>query len=186
MAPRRGSSTPAAALLPAAMAGAGVKQEEEDSEELEPVRPGRGLMYTLVGLQGMPNWVIRGGLPSWIPFVVADMSLSVDERAMLLAAWFPGYISSQIPGAALIDRIGPKLVLGLSTTGVCGCFMLLPLIERAAGGGSHSLRVRLMASTLTLAGFFQGPLIPGQQVMLSPVGSCTNAHCLYSLVARTN
>ena len=29
-----------------------------------PTRPGRPLMYALVSLQGLPNWVIRGGLAS--------------------------------------------------------------------------------------------------------------------------
>ena len=56
--------------------------------------------------------MIRSGIPSWVPFVVADMGLTDADRALLLAAWFPGYLVSQIPGAALIDRIGPKVALG--------------------------------------------------------------------------
>ena len=34
------------------------------SETMVPTRPGRPLMYALVSLQGLPNWVIRGGLAS--------------------------------------------------------------------------------------------------------------------------
>ena len=155
--------------------------------DLVPAKPSRGVMYALVSLQGLPNWVIRGGIPSWIPFVVADMSLSEAERALLLAAWFPGYLVSQIPGAALMDKIGPKVVMGCvslvmypsfphaflmkrafmhsgNMIGTCGLFFLLPVFARL-GGNSTALRVRIMASTLTVCGFFQGPLIPGQQVM---------------------
>ena len=94
--------------------------------------------------------------------MVADMGLSEADRAMLLAAWFPGYLVSQIPGAALIEKIGPKLVMGGNMLGTCGLFLLLPLFVRLAPG---SRQVRIMASTLTVCGFFQGPLIPGQQVM---------------------
>lgn len=103
--------------------------------------------------------------PSWVPFVVADLGLSDADRALLLAAWFPGYLVSQIPGAALIDRIGPKIVMGVNMLGTCGLFLLLPVFVRIGGGGRVSRQVRIMASTLTVCGFFQGPLIPGQQVM---------------------
>lgn len=173
------------------------RQPEDD--ELVPARPSRAVMYALVSLQGLPNWVIRNGseswkfgapgwpriichhilpiftrsvpfvfsrsAPSWVPFVVADMRLSDADRALLLAAWFPGYLVSQIPGAALIDRIGPKIVMGLNMLGTCGLFLLLPVFVRIGGGGQISRQVRIMASTLTVCGFFQGPLIPGQQVM---------------------
>eukprot|EP01052_Picozoa_sp_SAG31_P038501 SAG31_NODE_5158_length_2710_cov_1.918422_2_plen_447_part_00 len=135
----------------------------QEAELDVPVGPGRALMYALVSAQGLPNWVIRRGIPSWVPFVARDLGLTRAQSAMLLAAWFPGYMSSQIPAAALIDRVGPKLVLGLNTIGVCGLFMLLPLIARL--GATPAARVRLMVGTLTVAGICQGPLIPGQQVM---------------------
>jgi MFS family permease len=181
---------------------------EEDEEEYVPARPSRAVMYTLVSLQGLPNWVIRNGsewpcaclhavcpsfvaaltvvgrtvrprgsAPSWIPFVVADMGLSDADRALLLAAWFPGYLVSQIPGAALIDRIGPKIVMGANMLGTCGLFMLLPVFVRLGGGGQISRQVRIMASTLTLCGFFQGPLIPGQQVMRYEPFACAGQLC---------
>jgi hypothetical protein len=30
------------------------------ADDLVPTKPSRGLMYALVSLQGLPNWVIRG------------------------------------------------------------------------------------------------------------------------------
>ena len=108
------TATAAAALaMPATTQG----QAEDPAapEELIPANPGRALMYTMVSFQarasslheplavhwdranlllrraqGFPNWVIREGIASWVPFVVADLGLSEAERAMLMAAWFPG------------------------------------------------------------------------------------------------
>ena len=51
--------------------------------------------------------------------LVDAAALSEADRAMLLAAWFPGYLVSQIPGAALIEKIGPKLVMGGNMLGTC-------------------------------------------------------------------
>ena len=64
--------------------------EEEDEALLVPTRPGRGMMYALVSLQGFPHWTIRSGLAAWVPILVRDLGLSEADRAMLLAAWFPG------------------------------------------------------------------------------------------------
>jgi MFS family permease len=55
-------------------------------------------------------------------------------------------------------------VLGANMLGTCGLFCALPLLARLGGGGA-ARQVRVMAATLTVCGFFQGPLIPGQQVM---------------------
>ena len=46
--------------------------------------------YVLISLHGMPNWMIRGGIFSWIPFVMRDLGLSEAQRALLMGAWFPG------------------------------------------------------------------------------------------------
>ena len=35
---------------------------------------------------------IRSGIPLWVPMVVQQLGLSEAQRAMLLAAWFPGYV----------------------------------------------------------------------------------------------
>lgn len=37
------------------------EQEQQHGEELVPARPSRAVMYALVSLQGLPNWVIRNG-----------------------------------------------------------------------------------------------------------------------------
>lgn len=149
--------------MSATTSSARLLESGNEQEELVPAKPGRALMYTLVSLQGLPHWTIRSGLPAWVPVLVAHMGLSETQRAMLLAAWFPGYIVSQIPGAALIQIYGPKLILGLTMVGTCGVFMLLPWLAQL--GRNTAASVRIMAACLTVCGFCQGPLIPGQMVM---------------------
>lgn len=129
---------------------------------LEPVpTPNRWLMYVLISLHGMPNWMIRGGTYSWIPFVVRDMALTEAQRAMLMGAWFPGYAFAQVPSAALIMRLGAKKVMGLNMLGTCGAFLALPFV--ASFGGTTAQKARLMASCLAVAGFCQAPLVAGQK-----------------------
>lgn len=66
-----------------------------DEGALVPTNPSRWLMYLLISLHGMPNWMIRGGIFSWVPFVVRELGLSDAQRAMLMGAWFPGCESNQ-------------------------------------------------------------------------------------------
>jgi MFS family permease len=137
--------------------------EPEEEEELVPTNPSRGLMYILISLHGMPNWMIRGGIFSWMPFVVRELGLSEAQRALLMGAWFPGYAFAQMPAAALIMRIGAKKVIGLNLLGTCGAYLALPFV--AALGGSTAMQVRLMAACLAVAGLCQAPLVAGQKTM---------------------
>ena len=75
-------------------------------------------------------------------------------------------VTSQIPGAALIQAKGVKPVLGLTMVGTCGTFFLLPWLARlGATGTTAGVNVRIMAACLTVCGFCQGPLIPGQMTL---------------------
>ena len=67
-----------------------VQENSLGDSELVPTNPSRGLMYVLISLHGMPNWMIRGGIFSWIPFVMRELGLSEAQRALLMGAWFPG------------------------------------------------------------------------------------------------
>ena len=75
-------------------------------------------------------------------------------------------VTSQIPGAALIQAKGVKPVLGLTMVGTCGTFFLLPWLARLGTTGTTAgVNVRIMAACLTVCGFCQGPLIPGQMTL---------------------
>ena len=123
--------------------------EPEEEEELVPTNPSRGLMYILISLHGMPNWMIRGGIFSWMPFVVRELGLSEAQRALLMGAWFPGYAFAQMPAAALIMRIGAKKVIGLNLLGTCGAYLALPFV--AALGGSTAMQVTAPRWPLSIA-----------------------------------
>ena len=43
-----------------------------------------------------------------IPFIVADLGLSANQSAKLLAAFFPGYVITQIPEGMLAEIVGGK------------------------------------------------------------------------------
>jgi sugar phosphate permease len=150
-----------------------VPRRPEPEPERVPTRPNRLLMYVLISLHGMPNWMVRGGIFSWMPFVVKDMALTEAQRAMLMAAWFPGYAFAQVPSAALIMKIGAKKVMGMNMLGTCGAYLALPFV--ASLGRTTAQKVRLMAACLGFAGFCQAPLVAGQKTFqrnwLPKVGS---------------
>ena len=65
----------------------------------------RGTMYALLAAQPLTNWVIRGGLPSLIQFVVEEYALADAQKAMLLGAFYPGYLLTQIPSGIAIQKV---------------------------------------------------------------------------------
>ncbi len=132
-------------------------------DAMVPIEPSRPLMYLLVSLQGLPNFIIRTGLPSWLPFVCQDLGLTEAQRGILLAAWFPGYVSSQIPAAWLMQSFGTKQMLGLNMVGVSSVYLVLPLVVSLST--NSAAQVRLLATFLTLGGILQGPLMAGQKEM---------------------
>ena len=83
---------------------------------------GRVRMYVMligyVACFKIPRFAIN----TLIPFVVRDMGLPTSLTPTLLAAFHPGYICSQIPGAAVVRRSGPKYLATLQLAG-CAAFM---------------------------------------------------------------
>ena len=80
---------------------------------------------------------------------------------LLMSAFYPGYLLTQIPAGALAQKYGSKLMLGANLLGTAACFGCLPLAFAASGG------VLLPAALLTTMGLFQGALIPGEAAIHS-------------------
>ena len=76
---------------------------------------------------------------------------------MLLAAFFPGYLITQIPGSMLIQRVGPKLVLFWDMALTALLSLAIPYAARRSA--------RALAAVLTLMGLVQGPLYAAIQAM---------------------
>ena len=66
----------------------------------------------LLVLAGTLNYIDRWTLSMANPLVRRDLGLSVGQMGLLLSAFLWAYAFSQLPGGALVDRIGPRRLLG--------------------------------------------------------------------------
>lgn len=95
--------------------------------------------------------------PYIVPFIVADRGYSDAQRAQLLAAFFPGYLLTQIPLGFLAQLWGAKNVLSLNLVGTAAMLATLPTATAAGARG-------VWACLFTL-GLFQGPFVPAGSLM---------------------
>ena len=58
------------------------------------------------------NYVDRSTLAIANPLVREDLGFSIGEMGLLLSAFLWAYAAGQLPGGALVDRFGPRRVLG--------------------------------------------------------------------------
>jgi len=58
------------------------------------------------------NYVDRSTLAIANPLVRQDLGFSISEMGLLLSAFLWAYAAGQLPGGALVDRFGPRLMLG--------------------------------------------------------------------------
>jgi MFS family permease len=58
------------------------------------------------------NYVDRSTLAIANPLVREDLGFSISEMGLLLSAFLWAYAAGQLPGGALVDRYGPRLMLG--------------------------------------------------------------------------
>ena len=99
----------------------------------------------------MPRW----GLPSLIPFIVEAEGFSAGSAALLLGAFFPGYLAMMMPSGWAAQKLGGKGVLTAGQLGTGVLLLLAPLCRR----------VPALCAVLTVMGCCQAPLIPAQAVL---------------------
>jgi sugar phosphate permease len=121
----------------------------------------RFVMPALLSFQPTTNWIIRNAINTLIPFICREQGFSEDQRAMLLAAFYPGYVGAHIPGGILVQRWGGKAMLTINMYGSALVCALLPLAVRV----KPALRAPALAALLAALGVMQGPLIPSLQTM---------------------
>lgn len=68
---------------------------------------------SLLVIGGVVNYVDRATLAVANTFIQHDLGISVSEMGVLLSAFLWAYAFSQLPVGGLIDRLGPRLLLGL-------------------------------------------------------------------------
>src|SRR5689334_17077139 len=66
----------------------------------------------LLVLSGVVNYIDRATLAIANPLIRQDLGLSIADMGLLLSAFLWAYAFSQLPGGALLDRLGPRRMLG--------------------------------------------------------------------------
>lgn len=68
---------------------------------------------SLLVLSGVVNYIDRATLAIANPLVRHDLGLSIRDMGLLLSAFLWAYAFAQLPAGALVDRLGPRLLLAL-------------------------------------------------------------------------
>jgi len=86
---------------------------------------------TLLVISGAVNYVDRATLAIGNPLIRADLHLSIADMGLLLSAFLWAYAFAQLPAGGLVDRFGPRRLLGAGIllwslaqglTGLCANF----------------------------------------------------------------
>jgi sugar phosphate permease len=64
-------------------------------------------------LSGIVNYLDRATLAVANPLIRGDLGLNVAQMGVLLSAFLWAYAFSQLPAGALVDRVGPRWLLGI-------------------------------------------------------------------------
>ena len=104
----------------------------------------------LLVLSGVINYIDRATLAVGNVFIQRDLHISVGSMGMLLSAFLWAYAFAQLPVGGLIDRLGPRLLLGLG--------MFLWSLAQVLGGVVGSFHQFIAARVLL--GIGEAPQFP--------------------------
>lgn len=105
-----------------------------------------GILWILVLL----NFIDRATLSIAMPFIAEEFELGPELQGVILGSFFWTYLLFQIPGGWLLDRFGPRAIVGAAGV-VWGAFQLL--------GGFATGGIFLVATRLGL-GASEAPVFP--------------------------
>jgi MFS family permease len=71
---------------------------------------------TILVVAGTLNYIDRATLSVANPLIRQDMGLSIVDMGLLLSAFLWAYAFFQLPGGALVDRLGPRRLLTIGLT----------------------------------------------------------------------
>jgi MFS family permease len=74
------------------------------------------IALTMLVVAGVVNYIDRATLSVANPLIRQDLGLSVPDMGYLLSAFLWSYAFSQLPTGALVDRLGPRLLLTCGLT----------------------------------------------------------------------
>ena len=90
----------------------------------------------------------------FLALIAKGQGLGEHQAALLMAAFYPGYVLTQIPTGALAQKHGAKVLLLVCLVGTAVCFGGLPFAFGPAAG------MLLPAALLTTMGNTQHPAAP--------------------------
>lgn len=90
------------------------------------IRRAQQIALTLLMISGIVNYLDRGTLAVANASIRADLGLSLSQMGVLLSAFSWSYALCQLPIGALVDRVGPRRLLGLG--------LVVWSLAQAAGG----------------------------------------------------
>ncbi len=80
------------------------------------IKPIQRTALVMLVASGVINYIDRVTLSIGNPLIRQDLGLSIAEMGLLLSAFLWAYAFSQLPVGAMIDRFGPRKLLGLGLT----------------------------------------------------------------------
>ncbi len=90
------------------------------------IRRGQTIALVLLVVTGVINYLDRATLSVANEFIRADLGLSLGQMGLLLSAFSWSYALCQLPVGALVDKIGPRWLLGAG--------LVVWSLAQAAGG----------------------------------------------------
>ena len=118
-------------------------------------------------LAGMLNFIDRSALAVANPLIRHDLGLSMGQMGLLLSAFLWAYALCQLPSGLLVDRSGPRRLLG-------GSILLWSAVQALGGlaGGLWGF-----AGARVALGLAEAPLFPGLVRIVRDWYARTSAAC---------
>ncbi|HWK47983.1 MAG TPA: MFS transporter [Stellaceae bacterium] len=121
------------------------------------VRRAQTLSLALLVLSGIVNYMDRGTLSVANQTIRAELGVSLGQMGLLLSAFSWSYALAQLPVGGLVDRVGPRKLLGLG--------LVVWSLAQAAGGLVSSFG-QFIASRVVL-GVGEAPQFPAAARVVS-------------------
>jgi sugar phosphate permease len=132
-----------------------------DTAQSQPAPPGirraQHVALVLLMVSGVVNYMDRGTLAVANPMIRAELGLSLGQMGLLLSAFLWVYAVCQLPIGGLVDRIGPRRLLGIG--------LVVWSLAQMAGGLASSFGFFIVARAVL--GIGEAPQFPSAARVVS-------------------
>ena len=90
--------------------------QQEKHKSTPHIRRRQAISLILLLICGTINYLDRGSLSVANPLIRHDLGISLSEMGWLLSAFGWSYALMQLPIGAVVDRVGPRITLGIGLT----------------------------------------------------------------------